>query len=346
MFVLGLMGARKRLASFSKASQRDVFQVPQELLFDFINNADAVDSLAIPRNVARLKTVECTLHLNSGEEARAVKAVADLLNMGRMTLNGDGYLVHYLVAMAVYKMALDAVNAVVFHAKTTHDSLREIRRLLVQSRPERESLARVFRVEVVYFTQHEVARLPQTDDLPKLVDALIERDLTLGGDDPDVVFSSQEQVARVRKGLLKLFDGHPQPFDAADTIRLYSGVVATMLNDLRSPWLAREKELTKASLAEIRPWPEPLSFINDLSFSLFGEEKEEREVTNSEIEEARKALLRIKNPVGKQMLHYAESFEGVRRSYHTGRLQTDIGLLLIASRLFSRQRKSLATSFV
>ena len=328
-----------RLVQQGIAKER--FQVPQELLFDFIDNADAVDSLAIPRDVARLKTVQCSLYLNSGEEARAVKSVADLLNMGRMTLSGDGYLVHYLVAMAVYRMALNAVNAVVFHSKTTHDSLREIRRLLLQSRPEPESLARVFRVEVVYFTQHEVARLPQTDDLPKLVDALIERNLTLGGDDPDVMFSSQEQVARVRKGLLKLLDGHPKPFDAADTLRLYSGVVAMMLNDVHSPWLTRKKELAKASLAEIKPWPEPLSFINDLNFSLFGEEKEEREVTNSEIEEARKALLRIKNPVGKQMLHYVDSFECVRRSYHTGRLQTDISLLLIASRMFRDKERRL-----
>lgn len=310
------------------------FQVPQELLLDFIDNSDAVDNVGIPRNVARLKTVQCTHYLNNGESAQALKAVSDLLTMGRMTLSGDGYLVHYLVAMAVYRMALDAVNPVVFHPKTTHDSLREIRRQLLQSRPQPEALARVYRVEVVYFTQHEVAQLPQTDNLRKLVDALIERNLTLGGDDPDAVFSSQEQVARVRKGLLKLFDGHPKPFDAADTIRTYSGVVATMLHDLRSPWLGRKKELAKASLAEIEPWPEPLSFINDLSFSLFGEEKEEREVTNGEIEEARKALLRIKNPVGKQMLHYVDSFEGVRRSYHTGRLQTDVGLLLIASRLF------------
>ena len=135
-------------------------------------------------------------------------------------------------------------------------------------------------------------------------------------------------------GLLKLFHGHPKPFDPADTIRRFSGVVATMHNDLRSPWLDRKKELTKTSLAEIETWPESLTFINDLSSLLFGEAKEKREATNDEIEEARKSLLLIKNPVGKQMLRYVGAFEFARRSYHFGRLQADVGLLLIASRLF------------
>lgn len=53
------------------------------------------------------------------------------------------------------------------------------------------------------------------------------------------------------------------------------------------------------------------------------------------------AHIRIQNPVGKQMLHYVDSFEAVRRSYETGRLETDIGLLLIACRLFRGNERRL-----
>ena len=102
------------------------------------------------RNVARLKTVECSYHLNNGESAQAKTTSSELLAIGQMALKGDGCLVHYMVAMGVYRMALDALNAVVFHSKTTHDSLRDLRRQLVQHRPQPEALARVYRVEVSY----------------------------------------------------------------------------------------------------------------------------------------------------------------------------------------------------
>ena len=87
--------------------------------------------------------------------------------------------------------------------------------------------------------------------------------------------------------------------------------------------------------------PEPLSFINDFSYLLAGDDKQERAVTRQEIEDARTSLLRVSNPVGKHMLHYLSSFEQVRRAYHTGRFETEIGLLLIACRLFRDQHGQL-----
>ena len=287
-----------------------------------------------PATSARLKCVQCNSLRDRGKPDLAVRAVADLLAMARMALNGEGYLLHYLVAMAVHRMAVDAAIAVISDPTTGRDLLDELRQLLLASRPKADSLARVFQVEVVYFTQHEIARLAQADDLRQLVDALVERHLLLGSDDSATASSTAQQATWVRQGLLKLFRGHPKPFDAEDTIRLYSSAVATMIGDLHSPWLTRQTDLTKASLAEIDPWPQPLSFINDFSFLLFGEEKEDREVTNREIEVARNALVKIWNPVGKQMLHYVDSFESVRRAYHTGQLQTEISLLLVACRLF------------
>ena len=314
------------------------YQVPQEYLF----TADAMEGYsAIARGVARLKTVQCSFYLHNGEVALAAKSLSDLLEMSRMTVRGDGHLMAYVIAMSVHMIAMEAVNAFAFHPNAPHDTLRDIRRLVLETRPATDSLARAFRVEVVYFTQHEVSRLPQTNDLGELVDRLVKQYLLLNSDDPNAVSSNDEQIDRVRNGMLKLLEGHPRPFDPAETVRLYSGVVAAMLSDLSSPWLERKKELASTWLAEVERWPQPLWFISDLSFSLLGKEKSERLVIDEEIRRARKALRKVHNPVGKQMLHYLDSFEGVRRTYHIGRLRTDAALLLIACRLFRDEEKRL-----
>ena len=242
-----------------------------------------MEEVPVPRNIAKLKVVLCNESLARGEPALATQHLVDLLKIANMTMYGEGYLVHYMVALGVHRMAMDAVNAFAFSPQITNQSLAKILDFVPQTMPSTQSLARVFRVEVSYYVQHDLPVLPPTADLQQLVDTLIKKYLQLGNDELNEMFTSHEQIDRVRSGMLKLFDGHPQPFDAADTIRIYSESVATMINDLSSPWLQRKQDIAQPWLAEIAAWPEPLSFINDLSFSLSGDEKEERVVTDYEL---------------------------------------------------------------
>lgn len=311
------------------------FRLPQAQLLDFPN---AVDNLGIPRNAARLKTAQCLSALHHGNEERAVQAAIDLIDIGKMALEGDGYLVHYLVAMGVYCFALESVQSVVFHPKTTHESLQCLRHVVQASRPQIEPLARTFRIEVVYFTQHEVARLPRTDDLSQLVDALIEQHLIIGDTSDDGLFSNQETATSVREGMAKLFAGHPRPFSASDTIRLHSGIVATMLGDLHTPWLRRKQNLAKPHLDEVASWPASLWFLDDIVLSILGGEAIPNDAVNDDaIEAARKSLHRVHNPIGKLMMRYVAAFENARRSFHVGQLNADVALLMIAVRTFRNE---------
>jgi hypothetical protein len=191
-------------------------------------------------------------------------------------------------------------------------------------------------VECVYFTQHEISRLTKSHDLHELVDEVVQRHLALGG------LSNDELVSRVNRGMFKLLDGHPQPFDAADTMQLFSGVVATMIKDLSSPWLRRCRAPADAVLQQVHPWPESLRFNNDFVLLAFGEiNREKQEVSEAEIVSAREALLKVHNPVGKLMVHNVGSFDAVRRAFHISQLRTDVALVLIACRLFQDRENRL-----
>jgi hypothetical protein len=320
------------------------YQVPQVHLLTFLDDTDSVDDVRVPRVIARLIVTRCNAHLDANEPARAASAIADLLRIARMVLEGDGYLVHYLVALAIHSVATAAVNAYARHPTASRDALAELRTLVRESRPQAAALGRVFRMEVVYFMQREMSRLPNTDNFQTLVDALIQRNMLLSGDLAWEFGASQGQVERVRSGMLRLFEGHPKPFDPADTVRIYSGVVAGMLADLSTPWLQRKQAPEKAWLDEIKPWPPSLSYKSESGAWLPGEGGDEQSVSDAEIASARLALLQVHNPVGKLMLQDLSSFESVRRAYHIGLLRTDVALVLIACRQFRDERNRLPHS--
>ncbi|MCA9152692.1 MAG: hypothetical protein KDA92_25485, partial [Planctomycetales bacterium] len=336
-----LEASNESLRLVEQGLARRRYQVPQENLTAFLSTGNKMEEVPVPRNIAKLKVVLCNESLARGEPALATQHLVDLLKIANMTMYGEGYLVHYMVALGVHRMAMDAVNAFAFSPQITNQSLAKILDFVPQTMPSTQSLARVFRVEVSYYVQHDLPVLPPTADLQQLVDTLIKKYLQLGNDELNEMFTSHEQIDRVRSGMLKLFDRHPQPFDAADTIRIYSESVATMINDLSSPWLQRKQDIAQPWLAEIAAWPEPLSFINDLSFSLSGDEKEERVVTDYELSQAQVKLRQVHNPIGKHMLHYFNTFESIRRAHHIGQLHAEIAGVFIACRMYRDKERRL-----
>jgi hypothetical protein len=324
-----------------KGIEKGRYQVPQKQLSDFFDELKTTDDLSMPRNVARMLTVLFRCHLNSGDEARAANTVADLLKLTDMAMHGEGYLVHYLIARSAHGLAMDALQAFALHPKSSKHSIRSLRRSLLAIRPTSAPLATAFRLEATYWLMLDMAELSKSKQLMSLVDALIKRHLLLDFGDPKLAMSSNEQVRRVRQGMLRLFEGHPNPFDAADTVKLFTGVLATMLDDLSSPWLKRKKGLADKWLKEIDPWPQPLWFMNDVSFWLTDVEKEDRKVTDKEVATAREAFRNVQNPIGKLMLLYLKTFESVRRSYHIAQLRSDVALVAIACRLFHDDAKRL-----
>lgn len=304
------------------------YQIPQERLQAVFGDANDMIDTRVAWNGAILKSTWCNFYLHSGDQDAAGKALLDLLNIARLAQSGDGYLVHYLVAMGVHTKAMDAVNTYAFHPQSSRERLEEIRRWLQRTRPNTQMLARAFQMEVGYFEQ-EISRLSAIGSLRQLVSDLLKDRVTLDGD---------SRGAEIQAGVLKLFDGHPNPFDPAETVKIYSGAVATMLHDLSSSWLDREKDITKPWLAEVAPWPQSLSLTTNLH-DFFGDGQEPPAVTDRDIEEARKQLLLVQNPIGKQMLKSTEVFDGVRRSYHIARLRSEVSSLFIACRLFRDQER-------
>ncbi len=323
-----LEASHESLAFIDQGLAKARYQIPQERLHAVFDDASEMIDTRVAWNAAIVKSTWCNFYLNSGDQDAAGKALMDLLNVSHLAQSGDGYLVHYLVATGVYTKAMDAVNVYAFHPQSSSERLKEIRRWLQRTRPDAQALARAFQMEVGYFEQ-EISRLSAIGSLRQLVSELLKDRVTLDGD---------SRGAEIQAGVLKLFDGHPNPFDPAETVKIYSSAVATMLHDLSSSWLDRKKDVTKPWIAEVAPWPKSLYLTTNIH-DFFGDGKEPPDVTDRDIEEARQQLLLVQNPIGKQMLESAEVFDRVRRSYHTARLRSEISSLFTACRLFRDQER-------
>lgn len=317
----------RQLIDRGTATQR--FQVPREHLSAFLDDHDAISDLSVPREVARFKTVLCGHQLNRGESVLAARTATNLLDIVKMVLHGDGYLIHFLVALAVHATCMELVHAFTLHPGTSRETLDNMRSAMLQIGPTTDALARTFRMETTHFMTREVSRLAQTGDLRALIDLVVERNYAAGG------LTDNEEVVCVKRGMFQLFDGHACPFDAAETVELYSGAVVTLIDDLPSAWLRRCKHPADAVLEQLKPWPRSLWYINDLVLVDSGDEATQAQsLPAAQIADAGKALRAVHNPIGKLMLHHIAAFDNVRRAFHLARLKTDVALVLIACRLY------------
>lgn len=318
----------ERVALIRKGLRQRRYQVPKEDLISILDDEIPLDLVSMPRSIARLLQACYRYQMETSDFVAAENTVSELIHLADITLGGDGYLLHYLLACVSQTIATNVACSYATDTRSPIESLERLRKLLVDTRPRVSSLVRVFQIEVVYFTQHEVARLPT--DLSKLVDAIIHRHLMLGQSDPSEAFTDDAEVRRVRQGMVRLFKGHPKPFNHAETVSLYSEIVTSMIGDLSSSWLQRKRDYVSTYRKEVELWPEQLRFLN----RLFHGVGDESELTNTAIEAAKAALAKVRNPIGKLMLLDLEVFENVRRAFHIGQLRTDIALLVIAVRLF------------
>jgi hypothetical protein len=111
----------------------------------------------------------------------------------------------------------------------------------------------------------------------------------------DRVAARKRIGSRVERGIVAILDGHPNPLDKADTLRVGGQVLARYLEALGKPWNDAKKS-TEDLLVGTNPWLDELLPFRELFESPL-------ELSEEEISQAREALAATENPVGRALLH-------------------------------------------
>ena len=105
---------------------------------------------------------------------------------------------------------------------------------------------------------------------------------------------TNEQTEALLKRVEQLFEGHPRPFDLADTVRRASDRFAGTIRKIDRPW-PESLVCCDESFQELSAWPTALD-VADRNANL------NREVSDAELTAAREKLRKVDNPIGKRIV--------------------------------------------
>ena len=309
---------------------RGRLQFPEKLLLDFLETVgEADDPITMYRQFARLMRLQAKLSVSQGDYQAGAEELVHIWQLGKMVLDAEGLLVLCVIGSALMNTGNKAVRELARDGCCPPAVVRYLKRELATYRPSAREFAEAMRVEFRYFTIPEIDRLPEEGPLEDLVDTLIKRDVLLGQDEPIELFVTKGEIAELRKGLLTLLEGHPAPFDKADTVRLYSREVATLLADLHNPYAKRDRHIGRETAKEIESWPKELSF--DSQFLFAGDSQRGKPISRQEIRRARAALLDVRNPVGKQLFRDSQGWRSIVPTRQVEAAATEV---VLAARLY------------
>ena len=276
------------------------------------------------RRLCYTKIVQAKKLAGDGEFGRAGDELLNILRFGEVISDGDAYLIHYLVGVAIQSIGLKGLQWLGARAPE-----QVVERLLgaLQSRPAKgDQFAHALQVEFGYFFLRNLDEFPDQGKPGEVAKTLVK---DLKGDGQEVL----------RKGLESLLEGHERPFDKPQTVRLAGDFFARLVKNAKLGWKGREPILRTESDAVLQVWPKEL--VPDI----WGGDPEP--VSSETLSKARAALKEIKNPAGKLVVATLFQFGGTSSSMEQAvRLEAEESAtrLLLALRLYSLRKGRLPDS--
>ncbi len=323
---------------------RGRLQFPERLLTDLFEETDgAVDPVTTYREFSRLILLQAKLRIAERDYQAAGAELARIWRLGEMVVESEGCLFHHLMGVALKSMGNEGARDMARNHQVPTAVVRALKQKLKRHYPTQGQFAQTLRVEFCYFALSEIGRLPDDVPLEDLVDALIKQFVLLGQSDPKNALTTEEKVSQLRKGLLRLLHGHPAPLDKADTVRIFSREMAALIADLGTPYLKRNREIGKSIAREVEAWPGYLDLESELT--LLKQDPEDQKPPSAEdLERAHRALLAVKNPVGKQLASSVRDFDQYRAVLPRHFIETAATEVVLAVRLYIDRRRQLPKS--
>jgi hypothetical protein len=278
--------------------------------------------------LARLLQLRAQRLVSEGKLVEGAQASRTLSEAFRLLAVGDGGTVEYLNAIHCEANAWTSARHVAAHPKADDNFVRSLLAGLPVHDPL-EGLRRAARAECCNFLL-PVAAKTEGADLAETVEIML-------GWTPRVAeFSPRKDYELQRKTLLQLFEGHPTPYDRADTLTRATTRSAEIIRDLDLPWQAFNARPQSGPPKELAAWPEKLSM--SLDFGTVGA----GDVTDAQVRISRKELLSTENPLGRK---FVESYTGasrrLREMAEKNQAQYEATRLFLAIRIFALEHGKL-----
>jgi len=201
---------------------------------DFAEDAQAIRPLA---NLANTWLLLARWLIADGDYRAAASELAQLGQMAQMICGGEGLVVHYLVGTSIMHTAAAAIRRLAAEPEAPEGSLAELAAAIDRWLNESHQVAQCLRMDLCCYALREVDRLARCQTLEAKVDELLDRHYA-GGPlvppvDEDEACRHDGRLAWRREQILRLLEGHPQPFDEVGTVKMMGRHVADRILDLQ-----------------------------------------------------------------------------------------------------------------
>ena len=232
--------------------------------------AEHASSLRPLSELANLWLILCRSLMAEGERAAAAAQLIDLGRMGQITC-GAGLLMHYLIGTAIRSSALEGMRLLATGKGLSCADLRALSAAVegwIACQPD--EAAQCLRRELCWYALREIECFGAGSEVEPLVDKLLERYYSTAplsqAEEPGSGEARDDngRTAWRRQCIVRLLEGHPEPFDRVGTVRLMGQLVADRIEDLGPRrWFGGLGRLARAYRrsrfrSRVRRWPRQL----------------------------------------------------------------------------------------
>lgn len=195
--------------------------------------------------------------------------------------------------------------------------------------------ANSLRAELHFFTLPTIKLLADAPDLPAMVEVLVKYrgESFFGAEDED-----EEPV--LRKLLMELLAGHPQPFDPVATVEIVGAQAMGTLDKAELPRSQRPPRLPADVVAENALWPsQAIELLNWWTWGAYFElEEDAAPLTPASTATARERLAGVSNPLGK-LLFQSDPYDHALSLWDHQKVDHALTQCVLAGRLFWDKRQ-------
>jgi hypothetical protein len=356
---------RKALELIDAGIERGRLQFPE--IPDPETFGVALDLLSPWRDLARVRAWRVDQALADGDVRQAVHDVIALVRFGDLFSNADGVVVHYLCGVAFRGIATSSLLSMTSQRLPRH-ALEPLLEAINASLASPDGLEQSMIVDFHKTLLPLIDRIPHEAGIEDLIDILLASHYATQskGLSDEPVPDVEERLVWRRERLLQILQGHPRPFDKAETIALIQQRLGEAIDELASPWVPgliefgtrvrqwqrqwHGRRLCRATRCwpfqltpvcgveglgesdQARQWLAKMAQPLDRWFSIF------RPISDREIPRVRHRLRAVSNPVGLLLAEHHAPFLTARSSRLQHRLCLEVCQAVLAIRIFETLR--------
>jgi hypothetical protein len=246
------------------------------------------DGVTAQRQLSRLLQLRSQRLLSQGQAQQAAQCSATMADVAGLLKGGGGMFVEYLVACACQGQAWNLMCRMARDPASDATTVRVLLARMPEDAHAERGLRKAIQAEFYWFL------LPMLVKADGLDTASVARQF-FDWEGDVVLLAPREKLDALCEKIVRMLEGHPKAYDAADTVRRASDYYAGIMRDLELPWPKHQALPERIPMAELIAWPQRLKFS-----ILEGGDPDA--VNEDELRTARRQLQQITNPIGKKVI--------------------------------------------